>query len=62
VSPSSSNFKVISVSGGSVSITYSPTGASAGTAQIQIVPAMPDGTVIGSTSLVGGVWPVTVTN
>jgi hypothetical protein len=33
-----------------------------GTAVIQALPAKPDGTKIGSTSLIGGVWAISISN
>jgi hypothetical protein len=33
-----------------------------GTATVQAVPAKPDGSNIGSTSLIGGAWAINVTN
>jgi hypothetical protein len=62
VSPSDSRFKVFTVQGGSITITYSPAGASSGTATIQVAPAQPNGTKIGNASLFGGTWAITVTN
>jgi len=61
-SPSGSNYKLFTTVNGSVTVTYSTAGASGGTANVQILPAKPDGTVIGNTTLVGGVWPITITN
>jgi hypothetical protein len=59
-SPSGVGFRVFTVTGGSVTVTYSTQGAAAGTARIQLAPATPDGAILGSQSLVGGVWPITV--
>jgi len=56
-SPSGSNYKLFTTVNGSVTVTYSTAGAN-----VQILPAKPDGTVIGNTTLVGGVWPITITN
>jgi hypothetical protein len=61
-SPSGNIYKVFTTVNGSITVTYSTAGAAVGTANVQILPAKPDGTVIGNTSLVGGVWPITVTN
>jgi hypothetical protein len=61
-SSSDSRFQVFTVQGGSISVTYSPSGASVGTATIQAVPAQPGGALINHTSLYGGTWPITVTN
>jgi hypothetical protein len=61
-SASDSRFQVFTVMNGSISVTYSTTGASLGTATIQTVPAKVDGTTIGNTALIGGTWPVTITN
>ena len=60
VSPSGSVYKVFTVSGGSVTVTYSTAGAAMGDARIQIAPARPDGTLIGSQSLIGGVHEVSI--
>jgi hypothetical protein len=62
VSPSGSGYKVFTVIGGSVTVTYSAEGAAIGDARIQIAPARPDGTPIGNQSLIGGVWTVAITN
>lgn len=61
-SPSGSQFKVFTVTNGSVTIPYSTAGAATGTAKVQALPARSDGTVIGGTTLVGGVWAINVTN
>ena len=61
-SPSGSNYKVFTTAKGAVTITYSTSGASAGTANVQILPAKPDGTVINNVDLYSGVWPITITN
>ncbi len=47
---------------GAVTVTYSTAGAGVGTARVQLVPAKTDGTVLGSTTLMGGVWAINVTN
>lgn len=57
-----SRFSVFPVRGGSVTITYSPNGASPGTATLQVVPADVSGNTIGNTDLFGGTWAITVTN
>ncbi len=62
VSPSGSQFQVFTVSHGAVTVTYSTAGASVGTAKVQALPAKSDGTVIGGTTLAGGVWAINVTN
>jgi len=62
VSPSGGAYKVFTVIGGSVTVTYSTDGAAIGEARIQIAPARPDGTPIGNQSLIGGVWTVAITN
>jgi hypothetical protein len=62
VSPSNGNFKVYSVQNGSVTISYSSTGASLGTANIQIVPADQIGNIFTRTVLFGGVWGINITN
>ncbi len=56
------NYQQFTVVSGSVTMTYSAAGASVGTARVQIIPAKSDGTGIGSTSLNGGVWAITITN
>lgn len=61
-SPSGSQWKVFTVQNGSVTITYSPEGAANGIARIQLVPAKQDGTKLGSYALIGGVWPITITD
>jgi hypothetical protein len=61
-SPSGSQFKVFTVTNGSVTVPYSTAGAATGTARVQALPARSDGTVIGGTTLVGGVWAINVTN
>jgi Bacterial Ig-like domain/Carboxypeptidase regulatory-like domain len=62
VSSSDSRFRIFTVTNGAITVTYSTTGASVGTAVIQALPAKPDGTKIGSTSLIGGVWAISITN
>jgi hypothetical protein len=57
-----SRFKIFTVQGGSITVTYSPSGASLGTALVQVAPADPNGNRIGNTSLFGGTWAITVTN
>ena len=61
-SPSGAHFRVFTVEGGSVTVTYSAATAGVGTARIQLAPARPDGSIISNRSLSGGVWAVTVTN
>lgn len=61
-SPTGSQFKVFTVTGGAVTVTYSTAGASVGTVKVQALPAKADGTAIGGTTLVGGVWVINVTN
>jgi hypothetical protein len=61
-SASGANFKVFTTVNGAVTATYSTSGASVGTARVQILPAKPDGTINGSASLVGGLWAINVTN
>ncbi len=61
-SPSSGSFRVYTVANGAVTVTYSTAGAGTGTARLQAVPARPDGTLIGSVALNGGVWAINVTN
>jgi hypothetical protein len=60
VSPSGSNYRVFTVQGGSVSVTYSTAGAASGTAGIQLSPAGRDGGIIGNRTLIGGVWNITL--
>jgi len=56
-SPNGGIWKTYTVTGGQITVTYSPAGASTGTtARIQIAPAKPDGTVIQSRTLNGGTW------
>jgi hypothetical protein len=64
-SQSNSNYKIFTTAGGSITVTYSSAGASVGTASVQIVPATPNGTIIGGglpSVLNGGVWAITITN
>ncbi len=61
-SPSGTIYKVFTTLNGSITVTYSTAGASVGTARVQILPAKPGGSINGNTSLVGGVWPINVTN
>jgi hypothetical protein len=61
-SASDGRFQVFTVMNGSISVTYSTVGASLGTATVQAVPAKNDGTTIGSNALLGGTWPITITN
>jgi hypothetical protein len=61
-SPSGASYKVFTTVNGAVTVTYSTAGASVGTASVQILPATPNGTLNGNTSLNGGVWAINVTN
>ena len=61
-SPSGGGYRVFTVTGGSVTVTYSSAGAALGDARVQMAPARPDGTPIGNQSLTGGVWTVVITN
>lgn len=61
-SPSNSSYKVFSVVNGSITVTYSSTGAGIGTAQVQVVPADQNGNPINVTSLFGGLWAISITN
>ncbi len=61
-SPSGNIYKVFTTVNGSITVTYSTAGASVGTANVQILPAKPDGTVINNSVLNGGVWAITITN
>jgi len=61
-SASDGRFQVFTVMNGSMAVTYSTVGASVGTATIQVVPAKVDGSNIGNIVLVGGTWPITITN
>jgi large repetitive protein len=61
-SPSSATFKIFVVQNGSVTVTYSPTTAGIGTANIQMTGAKPDGSVINSVALSGGIWAINITN
>lgn len=54
------DYRAYSVTSGSVSVTYSTSGASLGVARIQMAPAASDGTLIGTKSLLGGVHKVTL--
>jgi hypothetical protein len=58
----SGNFTLFTTTNGSITVSYSSAGASAGTAVVQIVPATPAGAIIGNTVLNGGVWPITISN
>ncbi|HTC93759.1 MAG TPA: carboxypeptidase regulatory-like domain-containing protein [Terriglobales bacterium] len=56
----SSSYKQFTVTNGSITLTYSAVGASApGTATVQLLPAQPDGTGLGRTSM--GVWAISTT-
>ena len=61
-SPSGSTWKVFTVQQGSVTVTYSPATAGTGTARIQMTGAKPDGSVISTAALSGGVWAINITN
>jgi len=61
-SPSGANYKLFSTVNGSITVTYSTAGASVGIANVQILPAQPNGTVYGGTCLNGGIWAINVTN
>jgi hypothetical protein len=61
-SPSNSVFRIFVVQNGSVTVTYSPATAGVGTANIQMTGAKPDGSVISSTAMSGGVWAINITN
>ncbi|HKF22304.1 MAG TPA: carboxypeptidase regulatory-like domain-containing protein [Candidatus Angelobacter sp.] len=62
VSPFNAALKVFVVQNGTVTVTYSPTSAGVGVANIQITGARPDGSLIVSTPLNGGVWAINITN
>ncbi len=55
------SFKAFTVVNGSVTVTYSSVGANTGTATVQLAPALPNGSIIGGYSLVGGAWGITIT-
>jgi hypothetical protein len=61
-SQTNGNYKIFTTVSGSITVTYSTTGASVGTASVQIVPATPAGSPINNNVLNGGVWAITVTN
>jgi hypothetical protein len=64
-SPQNSNYNIFTTLNGSVTVTYSTAGASVGTASVQIVPATPNGNIIGGTYpnvLNGGDWAINITN
>jgi hypothetical protein len=63
-SPSSSGvqWKAFVVQHGTVTVTYSPSGASVGTASIQMVGGKPDGSIVSRRVLDGGVWTINITN
>src|SRR5258706_2943041 len=61
-SPSGNIYRVFTTVNGSITVTYSTAGASVGTANVQILPAKPDGTVINNSVLNGGVWAIAITN
>jgi hypothetical protein len=62
LSPNNGNFHVYSVVKGGITVSYSSTGASLGTANIQIVPADQNGNTINRTVLFGGTWAINITN
>jgi hypothetical protein len=55
------SYKAFTVMNGSVTLTYSSAGAGTGTANVQLAPALPNNTIIGNATLVGGVWSITIT-
>ena len=61
-STSNSNYQQFTVMNGSVTMTYSTSGATAGTATVQLIPASSNGVGIGRTVLTGGSWAINVTN
>jgi hypothetical protein len=61
-SPTAAYWKVFPVQHGTVTVTYSPSGASIGTAQIQITGTRPDGSVFSSGTLSGGILAINITN
>jgi hypothetical protein len=61
-SPNNSNFHVYSVVKGGITVSYSSTGASLGTANLQIIPADQNGNAINRTILSGGTWAISITN
>ena len=61
-SPSGTQFKAFTVTNGAVTVTYSTAGATVGTARVQLLPGIPDGSRLGGTTLAGGVWAINVTN
>ena len=61
-SPSGASWRVFVVQNGSVTLTYSPSTASVGTARIQITGTRTDGSVFSSNTLNGGVWAINITN
>jgi hypothetical protein len=62
VSPVNGNFRAYSVVNGSITVSYSSTGASLGTANLQIVPADQNGNPINRTIMIGGTWAISITN
>jgi hypothetical protein len=60
-SPSGPEFRAYTVAGGSVTLTYSTSGASLGTARVQLAPASNDGALLGNRSLLGGVHQIQIT-
>ena len=57
-----SNYQQFTVMNGSVTMTYSVSGAGVGTATVQLVPATSNGTGISRYVLNGGSWAITITN
>jgi hypothetical protein len=61
-SPYGAHYKVLTVIGGSITVTYSTQGASVGTAHVVVLPGTPGGQKIGDAPLAGSVWTIAVTN
>ena len=61
-SPSGNQYRIFSVRDGSVTVTYSPGSSKNGVANIQLMPAGPDEKKLGKYGLIGGVWPIELTN
>jgi hypothetical protein len=61
-SPYNGNYRIFTTASGSVTVTYSTTGASVGNASLQVVPSTPAGSPIGNSDLNGGVWAIRITN
>jgi hypothetical protein len=60
-SPSGPEFRAYTVAEGTVTLTYSTSGASLGTARVQLAPASNDGALLGNRSLLGGVHQIQIT-